>query len=118
MGVADLIARVQRATGPDRELDMQIHAYLNRHDGFRLRESGYSHSGGHVLKVAVLPYTGSLDAAATLMPSLEMPWGVGRDEDGKPGADLPRYGKLLNAATLPLVMCLAALMARGLGGVR
>ena len=98
--IADLIARVEAAQGPDRELDAEIHAL-----------------GLTVDSRLVIPraYTASLDAAAALVPD-GGDWSRHRGVNGQMtmqvwGPDAMWPG-LSQAATPALALCAAALRAR------
>lgn len=101
----DLIRRLEAATGPDRELDWYI-ALL--------------HFGGRYNVPHQMPrYTGSIDAALTLLPEeWSKWWNLGRGVVSVFGAVIRRYeGQAYtelfgNAATAPAAMCIAALRAR------
>lgn len=68
--LSDLIARLEKATGPDLELDEQIQAAIS---GATLEKqadgrNAYHHDGFWISIGKVLPYTSSIDAAMTLVP--------------------------------------------------
>jgi hypothetical protein len=137
----DLIARLRAATGPDRELDAAIEAML---DGPAVRAAGGDiianeagicrwqeppphGSGTGQWRAARLRYTGSLDAALTLVPE-GWTWHAGRHEtgcghaymhNGKPHfvgvAAVPnptRRSSEVRATTPAIALCIAALRAR------
>lgn len=64
----DLIERLEKATGPDRELDAEIWMTLNP----SWRDYPRTEAGGWITPLAMSapasPYTDSIDAALTLMP--------------------------------------------------
>jgi hypothetical protein len=94
--LASLIERLRAATGPDRELDNAIYEAFRGLNG-----------------VAKLRYTGSLDAAMTLVPS-DRNWSVRRI--GVKFAGLVETGTDSGAAfvtsTPAIALCIAALLAR------
>lgn len=103
----DLIARLEKATGPDRELDWAISEALN---------------------VAALEYTSSIDAALTLVPEgwlLQLsdwedrqlrdagPWQVVLVQRGKRGDMRHAFdARCDHAPTAALALVIAALKAR------
>lgn len=94
----DMIARLERASGPDRELDIAITELMQGHP---VGDRG-----------TYTPYTHSLDAAVTLVPE-GFEWSV--------SSDLPRYGATCGScaadfagATAPLALCIASLKGRAL----
>jgi len=106
----ELIAALEKATGPDHDLDEEIMccAYadlkLERH-----MEGWYTPDGTHV---RVEPYTYSIDAAASLVPK-GWEWCV----YGAGGSDvwLPEglhAQQMTYAATPAIALCIAALKAR------
>ena len=97
--LADLIARLEKATGPDRRLDFSIAQAVENAGPMEWRANGFPY------------YTSSLDAALTLVPDCT-PWAAGEDEDGTGCADIPRHRVLVHAATPALALCIAALKAR------
>ena len=126
-----LIERLRLAQGPSRELDAEIAKMVGAPHGPWEHVTVETRSISYVDEQAPA-YTASLDAAMTLVPegwrwedmerdvswdeaaSMEQSYGVGldlRDSDG-------RY--LRNAVgshdALPLALCLAALLARGIEG--
>ena len=101
----DLIERLERADGPSRELD---YAILREIDP-RAQRSGPVYSDPR--------YTGSIDAAMTLLPADHKHWNVG----GSPTqgfAGLGLYGACVNDNTYgesrypALALCIAALRAK------
>lgn len=119
----DLIERLERASGPDRELDGRIWCALNGYvflewDGagcrFRAKNNGWI---GHN---NIKEWTASLDAALTLVPE-GYRWLVGNAWKDKHG-DCPAMasvvvagdygGRPTSAATPALALCIAALKAR------
>lgn len=62
--LAALIERLERATGPDRNLDAMIFHFIMKGEGVGARGSGP-------------PYTSSIDAAMTLVPDGD-PWTLGQ----------------------------------------
>lgn len=93
---ADLIARLEAATGPDRELDHTIDMTITGEWTYYAPE-----------------YTRSIDAALTLLPDntgLILYCILGK----KPSVSTQRYewDDHVSAATVPLALCIAALKAR------
>lgn len=115
----ELIERLEKATGPDRELDGLIFKVLAGKPGDewylfddgvwcrRCREDSTAFDTPRV-------YTGSIDAALTLVPP-DFDWCAGTDDD-VPVAALtrPHEGPWTwnNAATPAIALCIAALKAR------
>lgn len=106
--LADLIARLEAATGPSRELDEAISVWLHN----------AANPGGRVVLWVAMPrpYTSSLDAAVTLVPEGHW-WSAGACQRenhatvAPEGVDDDRshegYG-----ATVALALVIAALKAR------
>lgn len=122
--LADLIAKLEAATGPDRELSARIFCAVT--DG---AEIGRNSLGGPIIQQhgaewpldEVVPtYTASLDAARSLLDA-EWYWRVGNDGEGPDpslfkaevmtGAPECRFASAL-AETAELALCAAALKAR------
>lgn len=112
MSTDDLVDRLARATGPDRDLDIEIWLAVEP------LQSGWSEAGHRVLaKYAAKHFTGSIDAALTLKrPEHCVEMFTGRDGEtpsaivwGEDGAE--RLADV-EAATLPLAICAALLAAR------
>jgi len=94
--LADLIARLERAEGPDCELDCAIYAFV------------------FVAQDNPPPYTGSVDAALSLLPRnafVEMSFGGGRAY-AEVNPDMPENTGEGVAAIPALALCIAALRAR------
>ncbi len=115
-----LIARVEAARGPDRELDAEITCAAYPELALKWCDKTEAFHTPQGQRVRVLPYTGSLDAAATLVPS---GWFVmlGYQKDARSaGASLTEYPAWQNrgrdasgeAATPALALTAAALRAR------
>lgn len=119
----DLIERLEKATGPDRELDLAIHivdsqcdptsTYNKEHDCLEWFEYHPEVPGGaSELLADPLPlYTGSLDAALTLVPA-GVSWQVTNGNDGAfySFVDKTEYQK---GTTPAIALCIAALKAQG-----
>ena len=109
--IPDLIARLEAATGPDRELDAEIVAYLCERDRDAIIPKGCRIGYSDFVAAGAFPYyTESIDAALTLVG--DMLWMVNSDriawiigEDGKTRG----YGAGANPA---IALCVAALRAR------
>lgn len=112
--LSELAARVEAATGPDRELDARITVAL---DGLgewgELRRSGYA-----IQDFKAPPYTASLDAAMTLVPEgwfinrLNEDIGERRFESTLYRRKPPLNGKEGSGASFALALCAAALRSR------
>lgn len=126
----ELIERLEKVTGPDRELDAAIH---ERAVGLRMYDSIYERGGDLCLRYYAdstgpsyrrLPrYTESMDDAVTLVPE-GLAWTLGQnvhhrywqarinnlDDDGRPQSI--GYSGLKGNRTAPLALCIAALKAR------
>jgi hypothetical protein len=131
----ELIARLEAATGPDRELDFAIKAKVyggvalvspfNRNwclyrEGTTDPKTGRTlerpHNVEHSVWINDL-YTASIDAALTLVPEgmqVSMGWPIGEGSDPEHAqAVLDRNPRLYGAAPTPaLGLCIAALKAR------
>lgn len=138
--LSDLIERLEKATGPDRELDVAIGFAVGR---IRERDGNYLYATGNDSDMVVEPneyddhlvsqplsyYTASIDAALTLVP--EGSWAgldpIFFDEPGRVLFDAiicrPDWSqwtpagewigrKEARAATPALALCIAALRAR------
>lgn len=104
-----IIDKLERADGPDREIDAMIHFHVTAGIG-----CGMAQDAPH--------YTSSIDAAMTLVPE-EYVWSVNTfAEPSRASAYLVRhdncYVKTGNqfCATPALALCIAALRARSQGG--
>lgn len=102
----ELIAALEAATGPSRELDAELGALL---------PSPPEDNGA----VVWWPYyTASIDAALTLVPEGMEIWITSRPADGKaPAEALVHLSRLVGdwrayGPTIPLALCIAALRAR------
>jgi hypothetical protein len=113
----ELIARLEQATGPDRELDRQIKM---AHAGWLSTQGASAEQmvaavGGNLYDDP-LPYTASIDAALTLVPheyEITTLYGVARvtvnmnhGDDGQPFCGERRDGNV------PLALCIAAMKMR------
>lgn len=107
---AELIARLEKATGPDREIDNAIADAL----GFEMPLTG---SEGWPLY-----YTGSIDAARTLVDGFYWLASEGRTRDNEPlgGAQVFRKNYLVKPIAeaeherVEIALCIAALKARSI----
>ena len=124
MGVDGLIERLARATGPDRELDAAIDVVVFRPSADRVEyfPDGQRIPSGFYNARAIPAYTGSLDAAVTLVPE-GWGWGVqsGYPYEGRcyPAlayywilGDDPGVANSVDAAAPAHAICIAALKAR------
>lgn len=110
VSLVELAERCEKASGPDREIDLDIARALKAFDPKH--------------RFAVAPFTGSLDAAMTLVPDGYCVECMGEVPDNPPGAkawcqlareiDMSSLG-CIDAATLPLALCAASLRARDQG---
>lgn len=126
--LAELIARLEKATGPDRKIDVAIWELLANPDKYRRashwpRYSDWeskSSSGAwepFYPSLNALHYTASIDAALTLVPE---PWrlqDIWQSDDGKSwhaGVRIPglEVGSDEACATPAIALCIAALKAR------
>lgn len=115
----DLIERLKKATGPDRELDALIEQTLPGvlpHPDKRMTVgyviSGDSHPRyGHAGQAYLAaPYTRSLDAAITLVPK-DRGWMLAQYENGACWAEVGDDWQF-QGATPAIALCIAALKAR------
>ena len=122
---AALLARLTAATGPDRELDAEIYCTLD--PTWKAKQAPTAQATGWVSKgpyTRLAPdYTGSLDAALTLVPENHM-WFLGNldPSDMRFSATISVVGNIGAEiwrsihATAPLALTIAALRARGIVG--
>ena len=124
-----LIARLEQATGPDRELDADIAVAVDggeivwkmanyTMESYPARRHPSPHHIGGYCNAHVPSYTASIDAALTLVPSgkghdpwwmLKAAWrGIAKAEIWVDGKGKPFRGE---AATPALAICIAALRA-------
>lgn len=113
--MAELIERVERASGPDREIDLAIARVM----GTIVLQRNFSDTGNH--ETTHWEYTASIDAAMTLVPE---GWKLRQMNFSAPCADdrkwhLSLYGGSVGedcfvgrGATPALALCAAALKAR------
>lgn len=117
--IASLIARLEAATGPDRELDLDLWwaCKANNPTGAPM-DADYK-----ALNLAMNDaprYTASIDAAQTLVPE-GMKWSVGSWSDNFATVGKDSLGKdavnicIEPAPSPPIALCIAALKARGVG---
>lgn len=102
--IAELIERLEKATGPNRNIDAAI-AIWALETGM-----GINHANGHPK-----PYTASIDAALTLVPEgaeieLTNLHAIARAAVGL-NCDMPEFGEHAGGS-LALALCIAALKAR------
>jgi hypothetical protein len=127
--LAALVARCEAATGPDRELDFQIAVIMDGRDPVTLPDGRIAYRSRrppHDTCLAWMPirYTGSLDAAASLVPG-GLAWEAGTycgEDPGLFGHALvrqpsdPRDDEALRvfgtARTPALALCAAAMRAK------
>lgn len=112
--MTDLIARLEAAEGPDRELDAEIENLLA---GGSDRDLEYIVSNGVEDTTAPPRYTASIDAALTLVPE-GWTWGIMHCAGAPPEVCFYRavcgvYSSIVAVAATPaLALCIAALKAR------
>ena len=122
----ELVERIEKATGPDRWVDADIHEAVTT---FNCRRAGPGWPDEDEYVVPAFPgwkplpaYTASIDAALTLVPE-EAYWRLGHDGDGADPSDyradviLPKLGGKdargrSVASTAALALASAALRAR------
>ena len=114
----ELAERCEKATGPDRELDAAIAKALGLPHG---RETGWSNSenGDYwVVDECAKPFTASLDAAMMLVPE-GWEWSLENTGGETFGPFVAKFGQLrdVEAKTLPLAICAAALRASSKGAI-
>lgn len=114
----ELIERLEKATGPDRSIDLDIERDVRGavplH--WRVGEGGVILSGFDDVGDSIPAYTASLDAALTLVPG-DMDWLVGKS-DSCPTASVqyPHFHPAWALASTPAIaLCIAALRAREQG---
>ena len=121
--MTDLIARLEKLTGPDREVDAEIFAEITgnvrsqdywRFTGLRTKGEADDVAFSAYCKYRALRYTASLDAALSLVPEgweWELSWlaGVAAAKIGDPLLYLEGEAK-----TPAIALCIAALKARGI----
>lgn len=107
----DLIARLEAATGPDRELDAEIMLAVYPALGLTMTANGnwLSKSGIHT---RVEAYTASIDAALSLVPE---GWAWCVHDVGIASLMQALCVVKASAATPELALCIAALRAREAG---
>ncbi len=112
-----LLAALETATGPDRELDEAIAACIAgaSREVMPSGRVGYHKAGFWVSIEPILPYTSSIDAALTLVPE-NMDWRVGFSHDVLEnectGFARVRGPRFYDAATPAIALCIASLKAR------
>lgn len=118
--ISELIERLEKATGPDREIDCAIKELLDPRYKPKDRVIYYGEATGeHVGEDGQFykapAYTASLDAALMLVPE-DHPWAVGDlNEDDFPWACVTNQHTVDfngNGSTPAVSMCIAALKAR------
>lgn len=120
MNRAELIAKLEQATGPGRELDLRVTNALRSNPKlhYTLEELAVV-DGQPEWRSMIPPYTESLDAALTLVPDGWI-WHVWSVSDGMPSAELrkdgtfPIFGHPSNQCKTrgAIGLCIAALRAR------
>lgn len=130
----DLIERIEAASGPDRVLDSNIYAILNKHMMYTPTKLGHFYDPSKTVAIAaqkyhisggataIAPrYTASLDAAMTLVPKgwcILAAWNPAHPRsyitlsDGPMDGQARTWGEGCGAATPALALCAAALRAR------
>lgn len=113
--LADIIARLEKATGPDRQLDRLIEETrpdVRRHIYQHMVDDGYVLEANGVQAYLPPHYTASLDAALTLVPE-GLPWLLMRRGNNTHQAEVGDEWQY-QGATPALALCIAALKARAL----
>lgn len=118
----DLIERLEKATGPDRDVDVAIWAALfadprkyrrASDEGPRYSDWESNHSGKWEPFYPILnaaPYTASIDAAMMLVPEGST-WEVGFSDNRVFWAGIDEHPSY-RGATAAIALCIAALKAR------
>jgi hypothetical protein len=108
-----LIARVEAATGPDRELDAEITWAAYPELALKWRDKTEAFYTPQGQRVRVLPYTSSIDAAASLVPKW-FGYLVGVDDDTPVASVFPPHADRhwVAASNPALALTAAALRAR------
>lgn len=134
-GLTELIAKLEAASGPDRELDGEVWKVAapeawERTCSFRGQKyAGHVYTRAkkdvHIKRMAAHhspAYTASIDAALTVVPDgwryvalvnkeeYPQPFGVTLSEDHRD--DLCRLEAAIHTTSLPIAICIAALKAR------
>lgn len=124
---SDLIERLEKATGPDRQLDAEImRAVCSELSDTMVTDTGWCVGGDHAAPSKAKDYTGSIDAALTLVPegywldietgtqklAPSFEWPIVEIGEQHTGLSIWRG----QAKTLALGICLAAIRARSAGG--
>lgn len=119
LAIAGIMDKLERATGPDHKLDMEIFA-LERGWSFPLFGAALEEWAAGNRAGVKQDYTGSIDAAATVIPE-GLYWlaGYGKTREDEPlgGAAVFRPGHeddpvaKAEAPTVPLALCKAAFRA-------
>ena len=116
----ELIAALEKAEGPSRELDCEIAMHrMPELRGFARIGEDWVHPQYSTIRTYAIEYTASIDAALTLVPE-GWDWSVvlaERFEDKNPAScQVIQRGRLkfhtTHAATPALALCIAALKAR------
>lgn len=103
--MTDLIARIESADGPDRELDAEIAKAVGAQGTYRADFLGWDDVGHAIYRPGYARYTASIDAALTLVPD-----DCGFVVMGKAAKVGCHIG---SGATPALALAAAALKARG-----
>lgn len=121
VSLADLIARLEKATGPDRELDALIYCLDNDYQFVRF-ERWNDRAGRAIFQIPGMKpltesdgfprFTGSIDAAALLRPSPRWFWRVD-SHDPSAWVYLNIQDAFKGSGKTPAIsLCIAALKAR------
>lgn len=134
--LSHLIERLEKATGPDRELDAEIfcainHGFVTHHaaPGFAIKDQFGIIENGNLARSPYISsnrrvspqFTSSIDAAMTLVPKgMEKDftdlYGVARVSVGINANPGPFYGTH-EGGSLAIALCIAALKARSLPAI-
>ena len=112
--MTSLITRLEALTGPSREVDAEIAKAAGWSFDTEFLTLKWTSPNGEISRAAPPQFTGSIDAALTLMPATlkntvllqtSSPAKAGFGRDGKKFT-------YLEGATAPIALCIAALKAR------
>jgi hypothetical protein len=114
--LSGIIERLEKANGPDRELDAEIHRAITpllSDTQIDQKVSGWLFGGDHAQPTLAPFYSKSIDAALTLVPSGygAVSMSIGEGERGS-SARLGHPYVHGNAKTPAIALCIAALRAR------
>lgn len=119
----ELIARVEAASGPDREIDARIYLYCSdarnefvADDGAGVRYKDFERQGRHLSWDRVPNYSRSVDAVTTLIMGANLSWDWWVNSSGKAGIRFDDYeAGVAGDGSTPALALVAALL-RALAG--